>query len=289
VSALPAGFELRPVAPDDAEGILAVGVARDVADVGYPDWSIEAVRDEMGDSDGVVVADAVGAIVAFALLGRGDARVAVHPDAEGQGIGSFLVDEVERRATGETVRQEVMTGNRAAVDLLERSGYALDQRYWRMVRELDGSEAEPVWPDGIAARRFERGRDDRAAYEIVSAAMREVPGNTERSFEEWSARSLGEAFAPELSVITTGGVALCERWEDGDGYVDYLAVASDWRGRGLGRALLQAALQGFAQAGLKRGVLWVNGRNESATQLYRSAGMEVAFSADRYAKRLDDR
>jgi hypothetical protein len=39
-----------------------------------------------------------------------------------------------------------------------------------------------------------------------------------------------------------------------------------------------------AGAGLGRAVLWVNGCNESATRLYRSAGMEVAFSADRYVK-----
>jgi ribosomal protein S18 acetylase RimI-like enzyme len=174
--------------------------------------------------------------------------------------------------------------------LLEGHGYALDQRYWRMVRDLDGSEP-PRAPEGVAFRALRLGPDDRCVYELVAEAMREVSGNTERSFEEWSGRTLGSALAPELSLVAEHedrlvGVALCDRWEDGDGYIDYLAVAGDWRGRGLGRALLQAALAGFAQTGLKRGVLWVNGRNESATQLYRSAGMEVAFSADRYVKRL---
>jgi ribosomal protein S18 acetylase RimI-like enzyme len=81
---------------------------------------------------------------------------------------------------------------------------------------------------------------------------------------------------------TEADVVLCER----DGYVEYLAVAEEQRGRGLGKALLQAALAGFARAGIERAVLWVNGRNESATRFYRNAGMEVAFSADRYEKTL---
>jgi mycothiol synthase len=247
------------------------------------------VRDEVGASDGVVVVDGDETVVAFALLGAGDARVAVHPDACGRGIGSCLVEEVERRAT-DVIRQEVMTSNRDAIELLERAGYTLDQRYWRMVRDLDGSET-PDLPAGVELRPLRLGPDDRGVYELVAEAMGEVPGNTERSFEEWSGRILGSALAPKLSLVAEAedrlvGVALCERWEDGDGYIDYLAVVGDWRGRGLGRAMLQAAMAGFAQAGLKRGVLWVNGRNESATRLYRNAGMEVAFSADRYAKQL---
>jgi ribosomal protein S18 acetylase RimI-like enzyme len=82
------------------------------------------------------------------------------------------------------------------------------------------------------------------------------------------------------------GVALCHRHPDGEGYVDYIAVASEWRGRGLGRALLQESFRRFAAEGMHRAVLWVNGRNESATRLYRAVGMEVVFSADRLVKRL---
>jgi len=271
-------------------------LARDVADVGYPDFTLEDLHADWAtpgldlERDAWVVERPGGEIVASALLLGDDALIHVHPDACGRGIGSFLAAEAERRATGDALRQEVMTSNRAAVELLERVGYEHDQRYWRMVRDLDGSEA-PRPPEGVEFRALRLGPDDRGVYELVSEAMREIPGNTERTFEEWSGRTLGSALAPELSLVAEAGerlvgVALCERWEDGDGYVDYLAVAGDWRGRGLGTALLHAAFAGFAAAGLRRGVLWVNGRNESATRLYRQAGMEVAFSADRFVKRL---
>jgi ribosomal protein S18 acetylase RimI-like enzyme len=39
-------------------------------------------------------------------------------------------------------------------------------------------------------------------------------------------------------------------------------------------------------AGLERAALGVNGRNESATALYRSVGMRIENRADRYDKRL---
>ena len=286
------GWATRPAVADDAEAILAVAVARDVADVGEPDWSIDAARDDLAASEhAVVVAEASGSVIAFAFVNGIDARVAVHPDAEGRGIGAYLRDWVEERASGDRLRQEVMSPNRAAAALLEAAGYEATYRFWRMVRELDGSEAAPDWPGAVAVRAFERGRDERAAYELVSDAMRDVPGSTERSFEEWTARALGERLVPELSLVAEAGgamagIVLCGRHDPGDGYVDYIAVAREWRGRGLGRALLGAALAGFATAGMSRGVLWVNGANESATALYRSAGMEVAFTSDDWVKRL---
>jgi mycothiol synthase len=298
---LPDTYAARPPTPSDAEAILAVRIARDLADVGQPDWTLGDVRDEMAhprvdlERDGLVVTDAAGEVVAFALLIGADARIAVHPDAERHGIGGFLSEQVERRARAAgaaMVRQEVMSANGEARSLLEAAGYEIEQHYWRMERVLDGGAPAPAWPAGIGVRLFERVGDDRAAYALVSAAMADIPGNTERTFEEWHSRALGESLAPELSTVayagdgSIAGIALCRRWDDGDGYVDYLAVAHQWRGRGLGRALLAASMRRFAGEGMRRAVLWVNGGNESATRLYRNAGMEVAFRADRYVKRL---
>ena len=289
---LPDGHTSRPAGEDDAEAILAVGVARDTADVGHPDWSLDDVREEMAEVDvGLVVCDPAGTVVAFGFLDGGLARPNVHPEATGRGIGTWLREALEARAreagTSE-LRQDVFGSNDAARTLLADVGYEVTQLFWRMARDLDGSEPDPNWPGGAQPRAYRPGEDDHAAYELVEDAFADIPGNVSHSFDDWRSRAFGAQFAPGLATVVgdMSGVALTERWDESDGYLSYLAVARDWRGRGLGRALLHATLRNFADAGLKRAVLSVNGRNESATRLYRDAGMAEEFRADRFVKRL---
>ena len=282
------GYSTRPPTGDDAEAIFDVAHAADREDAGVTDWSLADVRNELPHSEGVVVRDPDGAVVAFALVHDIDADVEVHPSARGQGIGTFLVAEVDKLAQRDVIRQEIMSANQAARDLLEAAGYEQEQRYWRMERPLDGSEGSPAWADGLRPRRYERGHDDRAAYRLVSDAMSDIPGDTERSFEQWCVRALGEGLVPELSTVVgdMDGIALCQRLSPDEGYIDYLAVDRGRRGRGLGRALLEESFALFASEGMARAILWVNGSNESATRLYRSAGMEATLSGDRLVKPL---
>jgi mycothiol synthase len=293
VSELSSRFSTHPATRDHAEGILAVGIARDIADVGYPDYALDDVYEELAAADDAwVVTDESGRVVASALLEGGGARVAVHPDACGEGIGTWLRERMEEKRGAGVIRQHVAGSNDPARQLLLRAGYSTEQHYFRMVGELDGELAEVTWPDGVDVRRYTPGDDDAAAHALVQDAFTDIPGNVTRGFDEWRARSLGGAqFAPELSTVALdgdrlAGLVLCNRWEDGQGYVSHIATARDWRGRGLGRALLAGALVGMRDAGLPRAALDVNGRNESATRLYESVGMRVGSRAERYDKQL---
>jgi ribosomal protein S18 acetylase RimI-like enzyme len=275
--------------PDDADGILAVGVARDIEDLGSPDWSLDDVRDELAEAEHAWVAEDGARVVAAALLAGGDARVLVHPGACGLGLGTRLRELVEgAAAAGTVVRQEVSGSNEAARALLEAAGYRAEQRYWRMVLPLGEPPGRAVQrPDGVSVRGYAARDDARAVHALVQDAFADIPGNVVCGFEEWQSR-----FAADLSSVAVAadgslaGAVLCERWDDGQGYVAYLAAAREWRGRGLGRGLLLDALARMRGAGLSRAALGVNGRNESATKLYESVGMLVEWCADRYEKRL---
>jgi ribosomal protein S18 acetylase RimI-like enzyme len=61
---------------------------------------------------------------------------------------------------------------------------------------------------------------------------------------------------------------------DGQGYgaIQNLGVLPEYRGRGLGRALLLKALAGFAATGVGRAFLEVTARNEAAVRMYRDVG-----------------
>jgi mycothiol synthase len=274
----------RPAVASDAEGILAVGIARDVADLGAPDWTIDDVRDELAEASHAWVAqDAGGAVVAAALLEPdGFARVIVHPDACGRGYGTHLREVVEATAPGgSVVRQEVAGSNEAARALLEAAGYHAEQHYWRMVMALDKPLPRSPLPARVTAGAY--SRDDLPEAEaLVRRALPDLGGNL-----------AARRFATELSTVarsdgdgSLAGVVLCERRERGQGFVAYLAVEPDWRGRGLGRALLAGALGQMRAAGLVGAALGVNGANRSALALYESVGMRIESSADHYEKRL---
>lgn len=303
MSDLSSRFSARRPGIEDAEAILAVGVARDIADLGYPDYSLDDVREELSepgvdlDRDAWVVTDSAGAVVAVALVTGAFARVLVHPEACGEGVGGWLREQVEERVRerGEPViRQQVDGSNDPARRLLEAAGYHAAVHSWRMVRDLGGEGLVAAeWPDGIEARPYRRGDDDSAAHALVLDAFRDIPGNVDRGFEEWRAQSVaGAQFAPDLSTVAVAGdgapvgVAVCDRWEDGQGYLAYLAVAREWRGRGLGRALLAESLVKMRDAGLARAALNVNGRNESAMGLYTGVGMTVGARSERWEKAL---
>ena len=285
----------RPAGASDAEAILAVGVARDIVDLGAPDWTLEDVRGELAEADHAwVVEGEDGAVVAAALLTSGDARVMVHPEACGNGIGTRLRELAEEAAAPGTVLRQVVSGsNDAARALLVAAGYEATQHYWRMSMALEGALPAPAWPPGISPRGYAPVHEI-AIHSVVEEAFAEIPGNVPDGFDEWRANSVGRAhFAPDLSTLaftadgSLAGVALCERWrEEGDGFVAYLATARTARGRGLGRALLVDGLAKMRAAGLVRAGLSVNGSNRSATALYESVGMSVESHADRYDKRL---
>ena len=55
------------------------------------------------------------------------------------------------------------------------------------------------------------------------------------------------------------------------GAIQNLGVVPEYRGQGLGRALVRQALEGFYQAGLRRAYLEVTAENSAAVRLYRTS------------------
>jgi mycothiol synthase len=291
-------MRLRPPESDDAHAVLDLIIARDIADLGRPDYTLEDVRSDWVAPGIDIARDAWlaednGTPLGYALLDdRGAALITVPPASEGRGIGTALREAAESRALerGEAlVRQFVPISNEPARAHLLAAGYWPAYSYFRMRMDLADV---PAPPEDVHARPFSRGPDDAPVHALVEEAMAGVAGNEPRSLESWQAAKVDkEGWDPSLWLLHEdadgmAGVVLGERWEDGVGYVDYLAVAARARGQGLGRALLLHGLAALRDAGLSVAELSVQGENASATRLYESVGMRPVWTIERWEKPL---
>jgi mycothiol synthase len=301
-----ASLTTRPPRQDEAQAITDLVIACDIAELGQPDFELDDLLTDWHmpgfdlERDAVVVVDGEH-IVAYASFVRGDyVDVYVHPDYRNTGIGKAMLEWSERRALertppGEEIRvgQVITTGSTGARRLLEKRGYEPVRTYWRMTMPLTDSPPPPAWPEGVVVRTFDQERDTRAVYALVQDAFGDNERHTAESFEEWQAFMIDrDAFEPGLWFIAEAkggeivGCVLCPNYED-EGWIRQLAVARDWRRRGLGTALLRQAMSEFHRRGRRELGLVVDSWNRTgAKELYERAGMSVSREHVRLEKTL---
>jgi [ribosomal protein S18]-alanine N-acetyltransferase len=91
------------------------------------------------------------------------------------------------------------------------------------------------------------------------------------------------SFLYVLRVTGEGIVAFCSFWLVLDEvHINNLAVRGDFRGRGVGTALLEHVLQAGATRGAARATLEVRRSNVPARRLYERMGFEIAATRPNY-------
>jgi mycothiol synthase len=177
--------------------------------------------------------------------------------------------------------------------LLLRAGYADVRTYWRLVRQLDDDSPPATLPPGVTIRAFERERDAHEAHRVIGAAFEDnIRRRPFESFEEWEAHEINrKAFDPTLWFVAEAegrivGAIVCPDYE-GEGWIRMLAVARDWRGRGIGTALLLTAFAEFKRRSRRDSALVVDSWNRTgAKSLYERLGMRPERIHSRFEKEL---
>ena len=273
-------------------------LARDVADFGYPDFTIEDLHADWATPgldlarDARVVERPDGEIVASSLLLGDDALIYVHPDACGRGIG------VRAARARRGARARARHGGPAPVhpDRATRPPHRCCSTRVTgpcSITSACGSRSRTCRATATArVRAFERDQDEIAVHALVQDGLSEVEGFIAEPLEVWRRQRIEKKrWDPALWLLLEddeglAGAALGERWDDGLGYVAQLAVAPRARGRGHGRTLLLSLFEAFRADGLRRAELSVHGANRGAARLYESVGMTASWEAQRWEKAL---
>ncbi len=126
---------------------------------------------------------------------------------------------------------------------------------------------------GAAVRVRPASTDDLAAVARIEAASFSNPWST-TTFESLLERTGPVLLVAEAPHGTLVGYAVM--WSYGDqGELANIAVAADWRGRGIGSRLMDAILDAAARAGVRELFLEVRESNTRASVMYEHRGFEL--------------
>jgi mycothiol synthase len=253
----------------------------------FQQWSNEAW---VWEEDGRVVASATFRVHA----GTADVRGIV--GERGRGIGADILERGEafaRAAGAEKILAGAAEPNADARTLFERRGYREVRRFYEMAIELTEEPPVAVLPDGLVVDEIRDG-EQRAFYDALNEAFAEHWQWHPTPFEEWSEirnDQHHDESGPLWFVVRDGdelaAVIRNEAQVAGAGYVGAIGVRPGWRGKGLGKALLQRAFAEFWRRGTRRVTLDVDAQNETgATQLYQRVGMHVDACGVAFEKEL---
>jgi mycothiol synthase len=288
------GFDTRPVRKTDLDDVVGLLEAADEA-LGLPP---ESIREELTwtwnlprtnlERDTRILRDA-DAVIAYgeAMWNQDEGgplhlSVRVHPDYRGRGIGSWLLAWGESLASergSEGVRAFAADADAQAQALLRSRRYVHVRSGYTMRKDLEPDEDPGTPPAGVTIRRYDDA-DERVLYEMDQASFAEHWGFRPTSFESFNEELHGEDWDPSLVFLaqTSGtrvGYVVSFLFQT-CGYVANLGVLKEWRGRGIGKALLHRSFAELASRDMPEVRLNVDAQNvHGAVALYESVGMSV--------------
>lgn len=311
---LPADLTLRPAQFSDLELLTELLRACDVADSGEPDTDTADIlvdwREpgfDLATASSLLIAPD-GQIVGYTAIHSGrlgmeiSPYTQIHPAYRGQGLEHYLLNLSEQRAllylessAGASIPRVIRAYGFNELDYrrLEEVGYQLKKVDWRMEIEFDEPPPAPQWPQGISARPYIQGQEERVAHGIIQEAFSDLAHRTYHPFEEWVAWAIQrEDFDPSLLFLLLDGekhIGAVLGFVQGEmgGWVRQLAVLKPWQGRGIGKQFLRYVFGEFYRRDVRKVGLIVDSENPSgATHFYQRVGMHVASQIRWYQKEV---
>lgn len=243
--------------------------------------------------ESAIVTDGSGAVYGFAwwsvdTSGKLGLEGWVHPHQRRRGVGTALLTAAEHYAE-QYLHGTVTLSARAYADIpgVERlfslKGYAQSHPWYVMRSRLQNRHLAADLPAGISVKIFNAGQLEQLV-DADNTIFHDHWGAKQRTPSLFRAQMIEmRPHDPKLWLLAWAGdelvgECLCHPnhlGEPNDGWVSTLGVRREYRGRGLGRALLVMGLQRLQDRGFDTASLSVDSENISAVNLYRSVGMDV--------------
>ncbi len=236
-----------------------------------------------------------GRIIGNLVFGRhpGETRswgwMYVHPDYRKNGLGNALYAEYLRQADEAGVKTLIMNPSRHATlltDFLTRRGYELERWFYDMQLPAERPVESPRMVKGFRVHTFVPGQDEQLVTHVRNVTFADHYGSVQRTVEEMTYRTKQQDFHPDGIFFAFDGdkpAGFCyttrdpREWErrgETVGHIQLLGVMPEYRGKGLGRALLLEGVNYLRQF-VALVELGVEGKNDKATALYESVGFKL--------------
>ena len=283
-----ADWRIRPTRPEDTEGAFALFAEWQETSYGQVEIGAEMYATMLAGADAGFVAETDGGIVAEADIDGGWIDLIVAPSMRRRGIGSALLRAVEQKATAQPTLLQTLSTEPAAAAFARANGYERAWEVWLMGIDLPDDIPEPQWPAGVTVRTY--GGEEAEAREIkdlLDVAYAEEFHHHPATFENWSRFMFDDPMFDAgvwfIAVADGKIVGAALNWDEG--YVKDLVVHPDWRGRGLGKALVQQTFREFKRRGLPRVTLKTDSNNPTdAWRLYERVGMKIERTYEIFRK-----
>lgn len=316
-------FIVRPPEMSDIQDVLELLEICDLTAIGEIEASIEMLQTDWTNPKASlernlrVVTTRKGRLIGYAELWDTHDPIVhtwwwarVHPEFEGQGIGTRLMKwaekvslEVMPRAPKEarfTLEAGAYTTYQPGIDLLQGSGMKLKRHFYTMMMDLHENIDPPQLPENITIRPMRSKEELPTIVRAIEDAFQDHWGYVDNSYEAeldfWThIVETDPSFDPDLFYLAMdgdqiAGISLCWPKHGADeymGWVGTLGVLRPWRRQGLGLALLKHSFRDLYQRGKNKVGLGVDADSlTGATRLYERAGMHIARQFDVYEKEL---
>jgi mycothiol synthase len=272
-----AEFAVRPARPEDTEAAYEIFADWQRSSYGEVEIGPEMFATGLAGADAVFVAETEDGVVGHSDVDGGWIDVGVEPSVRRRGAGTALLRAAEGAATAEPTLLTALQSDPPGAAFARASGYEKAWEVWLMGIDLPEKIPEPEWPEGVSMRTY--GGEEAEAREIkqlLDLAYAEEFHHQPATFENWSRFMFEDPmFDADVWFLAVAGdkiVGAALNWDEG--YIKDLVVHPDWRGRGLGKALVYQTFGEFKRRGLPRVTLKTDSNNPTdAWRLYERAGM----------------